>query len=132
LQRAPDEERILPTKGSIMTENASGGRIVNPNVDDGSTSDPNWQGDLGDQGNDVRFAEEQALINEQAGRADRDTSEDVDAAEDGGHYTGAESDGASGGYTSAQASEDEGGYTDKDRPLVGEPEGEGGYTDRDR
>jgi hypothetical protein len=115
-----------------MTENAHGGHIVNPNKDDGSTSDPNWQGDIADQGNDVRFAEEQSLINEQAGRADRDTSVDVDAAEEEGQYTSAEPAGASGGYTSSQAPEQEGEYTDKDKPLIEEPEGQGEYTDRDR
>ncbi|MDN4609718.1 MULTISPECIES: hypothetical protein [Arthrobacter] len=115
-----------------MTENAHGGRIVNPNKGDGSTSDPNWQGDIADQGNDVRFAEEQSLINEQAGRADRDTSVDVDAAEEEGQYTSAEPAGASGGYTSSQAPEEEGEYTDKDKPLIEEPEGQGEYTDRDR
>ena len=115
-----------------MTENAHGGHIVNPNEGDGSTSDPNRQGDLGDQGNDVRFAEEQALINQQADRADRDTSEAVDAAEQEGHYTSSEPAGGSGGYTSAQKPEEEGEYTDKDKPLIEEPEGQGEYTDRDR
>jgi hypothetical protein len=115
-----------------MTENAHGGHIVNPNEGDGSTSDPNWRGDIGDQGNDVRFAEEQALINEQAGRADRDTSVDVDAAEEEGQYTSTEPAGASGGYTSSQVPEEEGEYTDKDKPLIDEPEGQGEYTDRDR
>ena len=112
-----------------MTENAHGGHIVNPNEGDGSTSDPNWRGDMGDQGNDVRFAEEQALIDQQAGHADRDTSDD--AAEESS-YTSAEPAGGSGGYTSSQDPAEEGEYTDKDKQLVDEPEGEGGYTDRDR
>lgn len=112
-----------------MTENAYGGHIVNPNEGDGSTSDPNWQGDMGDQGNDLRFAEEQALIDQQA---DRDPSDDGDAAGQEGHFTGTEPAGAAGGYTSSQDPAEEGEYTDKDAPLVEEPEGEGGYTDRDR
>ncbi|MCU1634713.1 MAG: hypothetical protein JWM61_3365 [Micrococcaceae bacterium] len=115
-----------------MTENAHGGHIVNPNKGDGSTSDPNWHGDIGDQGNDLRFAEEQALIKEQADRADRDPSEAVAASEQEGHYTSSEPAEGSGGYTSAQDPVKEGEYTDKDRPLVDDPEGEGEYTDRDR
>jgi hypothetical protein len=121
-----------------MTEKAHGGHIVNPdegdairNEGDGSTSDPNWRGDLGDQGNDVRFAEEQSLIEEQAGRADRDTTGDVDAAEEG-TYTSAEPAGDAGGYTSAEDPAEEGEYTDVDKPLVDEPEGQGEYTDTDR
>ena len=114
-------------KGSIMTENSHDGHIVNPNKGDGSTSDPNWHGDAGDQGNDLRFSEEQALINEQAqGGSAGDT------AEDEGHYTSAPAAGESGGYTSAENPAEEGEYTDKDKQLVDEPEGEGGYTDRDR
>ncbi len=112
-----------------MTENAHGGHIVNPNEGDGSTSDPNWHGDAGDQGNDLRFAEEQQLINEQA---DRNPSEAVDAAEQGGQYTSTDPAGASGGYTSSQDPAEEGEYTDKDKPLIEEPEGQGDYTDRDR
>ncbi|MEC5199411.1 hypothetical protein RCH21_001642 [Arthrobacter sp. PL16] len=115
-----------------MTENAHGGHIVNPNEGDGSTSDPNWHGDIGDQGNDLRFAEEQALIKEQADRADRDPSEAAAAAEQEGHYTSSAPAEGSGGYTSAQEPEKEGEYTDKDRPLVDDPETEGEYTDRDR
>ncbi|TKV28925.1 hypothetical protein FDK12_04460 [Arthrobacter sp. NamB2] len=114
-----------------MTENAHGGHIVNPNEGDGSTSDPNWQGDIGDQGNVIRFAEEQALINQQAGRADHDASEVVDDGGEG-NYTSSEPSGSSGGYTSAQSPAEEGEYTDKDKPLVDTPEGEGDYTDRDR
>ncbi|MBG6225184.1 hypothetical protein IWX63_001749 [Arthrobacter sp. CAN_A2] len=105
-----------------MSENSHDGHIVNPNKGDGSTSDPNWHGDAGDQGNDLRFAEEQALINEQADRP----------SEDEGHYTSAAPAGESGGYTSAEHPAEEGEYTDKDKQLVDEPEGEGGYTDRDR
>ena len=116
-----------------MTEKAHGGHIVNPDggdVDptegDGATSDPNWRGDMGDQVNDVRFAEEQALINDQAGHGD------TDVAKDEGTYTSAEPAGESGGYTSAENPAEEGQYTDKDKPLIEEPEGEGGYTDKDR
>ncbi len=115
-----------------MTENAHGEHIVNPNEGDGATSDPNWHGDAGDQGNDLRFAEEQQLIHEQAGRAERDTSEAVDADGQGGQYTSSEPAGASGGYTSSQDPAEEGEYTDKDKPLIEEPEGQGDYTDRDR
>ena len=97
-----------------MTENAHGGHIVNPNEGDGSTSDPNWQGDVGDQGNDLRFAEEQALINEQADRADRDPEEAVSASQQEGHYTSNDTSG-SGVSGSTQDSPDEGEYTDTDR-----------------
>ncbi|WP_043442814.1 hypothetical protein [Arthrobacter sp. L77] len=116
-------------KGSIMTENSHDGHIVNPNKGDGSTSDPNWHGDAGDQGNDLRFAEEQALINEQA---EGGPAEAEDAVEQEGHYTSAEPTGGSGGYTSAENPAEEGEYTDKDRPLIDKPHGEGEYTDRDR
>lgn len=101
-----------------MTENAHDGHIVNPNEGDGSTSDPNWHGDLGDQGNDLRFAEEQALINEQADRADRDPQDAVAAAAQEGHYSREDDDaskGTAGGYTSSQDSSGEGEYTDSDR-----------------
>jgi len=98
-----------------MTENAHDGHIVNPNQGDGSTSDPNWHGDLGDQGNDLRFAEEQALINEQADRAERDPAEAVAASEQEGHYTSNDPGNDSVGHTSDQDSPDEGEYTDSDR-----------------
>lgn len=100
-----------------MTENAHDGHIVNPNEGDGSTSDPNWHGDLGDQGNDLRFAEEQALINEQADRAERDPQDAKAAAAQEGHYSREDdaSKDASGGYTSSQDSSGKGEYTDSDR-----------------
>ncbi|PPB48489.1 hypothetical protein C4K88_12120 [Arthrobacter pityocampae] len=121
-------------KGSIMTENSNEGHIVNPNKGDGSTSDPNWHGDAGDQGNDLRFAEEQALINEQAEGGSTEATRGTDAgdAEHEGHYTSAEPAGESGGYTSAENPAEEGEYTDKDRPLIDPPHTEGEYTDRDR
>ncbi|KNC18710.1 hypothetical protein AC792_10465 [Arthrobacter sp. RIT-PI-e] len=96
-----------------MTENAHGGHIVNPNEGDGSTSDPNWHGDLGDQGNDLRFAEEQALIKEQAERAERDPAEAVAASQQEGHYTANDADGS--GVSSSTDPADEGEYTDTDR-----------------
>lgn len=111
-----------------MTENPSSGHIVNPNEGDGSTSDPNWHGDIGDQGNDLRFAEEQALINDQA-NSGSDSSETTGQE---GQYTNSEPAGGSGGYTSAQTPAEEGEYTDKDKPLIDAPEGEGEYTDKDR
>lgn len=122
-------------KGSIMTENSHEGHIVNPNKGDGSTSDPNWHGDAGDQGNDLRFAEEQALINEQAEGGSTEATKGTeagDAVEHEGHYTSAEPAGGSGGYTSAENPAEEGEYTDKDRPLIDPPHTEGEYTDRDR
>ncbi|WP_298251955.1 hypothetical protein [uncultured Arthrobacter sp.] len=105
----------------MMTENSHDGHIVNPDAGRASTSDPNRPGDAGDQGNDLRFAEEQQLISEQA-----------DPVDDEGDYTSAEPQGHSGGYTSAQDPAEEGEYTDKDAPLVDEPEGQGEYTDSDR
>lgn len=115
-----------------MTENTHGGHIVNPNEGDGSTSDPNWHGDAGDQGNDIRFAEEQQLINEQAHGVDDDASKPANPTDEDGHYPSAEPEGGSGGYTSAQNPAAEGEYTDKDKAPVDTPEGEGEYTDRDR
>lgn len=99
----------------------------------GATSDSEWHGDAGDQGNDLRFGEEQQLIEEQAqgdlpdgGSAEPDTS---------------------GGYTSHQKRGHPGHYTDRDKPLAGEAddtqgdshgytshqerEHPGHYTDRD-
>ncbi|WP_035771689.1 hypothetical protein [Arthrobacter sp. Br18] len=113
-----------------MTENAHGGHIVNPNKGDGSTSDPNWHGDAGDQGNDIRFAEEQGLINDQAGHGDTSTAQAAAASE--GSYTSAAPADDDRGYTGAQEHATEGEYTDKDKPLVDTPDGEGEYTDRDR
>lgn len=114
-----------------MTENAHGGHIVNPNEGDGSTSDPNWHGDAGDQGNDIRFAEEQSLVNEQSGHGN-DASAAQAAASSEGSYTSAAPADDTGGYTGAQEPVEEGEYTDKDKPLIDTPDGEGEYTDRDR
>lgn len=105
-----------------MTENNHDGHIVNPDAGRASTSDPNRPGDAGDQGNDLRFAEEQRLINEQADPVE----------EEAGSYTSAEPEGHSGGYTSAQDPAEEGEYTDKDTARIDEPEGQGEYTDHDR
>ncbi|THJ65126.1 hypothetical protein E8P82_12480 [Arthrobacter echini] len=104
-----------------MTENAHEGHIVNPDAGRASTSDPDRPGDAGDQGNDLRFAEEQRLITEQA-----------EPGQEEGSYTSADVEGDSGGYTSAQDPAEEGEYTDKDTARIDEPESQGEYTDRDR
>lgn len=99
---------------------------VNPNKGDGSTSDPNWHGDAGDQGNDLRFAEEQQLINSQAQNADA-TGAGTEGATGG--YTGAQVAEPSEGYTGAQDRRDEGEYTDSDGLTDADPDIEGEYTD---
>lgn len=72
-----------------MSEQSNEGQVRNPNEGGGATSDPNWQGDAGDQGNDLRLAEEQRLIREQgSGKSDV-----------GGGYTGREGDLEEGEYT---------------------------------
>ena len=101
---------------------------VNPNKDDGSTSDPNWHGDAGDQGNDLRFAEEQQLINSQAQNADA-VGETTGAATGG--YTGAQRADGVGEYTEGQDQLDEGEYTDKDGTTDADSNIEGEYTDAD-
>lgn len=99
---------------------------VNPNKGDGATSDPNWHGDAGDQGNDLRFAEEQQLINSQAQNADVDGS----AGATGG-YTGAQRADGAGDYVEGQDAASEGEYTDADGQTDNDAEVEGEYTDVD-
>lgn len=101
---------------------------VNPNKGDGSTSDPNWRGDAADQGNDLRFAEEQQLINSQAQNADPDG---IGADGVAGGYTGAQVPEPSGGYTGSQDRTEEGEYTDADGLANDDAEVEGEYTDVD-
>jgi hypothetical protein len=84
-----------------MTDSASEGHIVNPPTEDEANSDPNRRGDVGDQGNDLRFAEEQHLIDQQAerhGAAAATTSMDPEKDRD-----------------RLNRPDDEGGYTDRDR-----------------
>ncbi|TDK24675.1 hypothetical protein E2F48_12695 [Arthrobacter crusticola] len=113
-----------------MTDSASEGHIVNPAGEDESGSDPNRRGDIGDQGNDLRFAEEQQLINQQSerhGAAAGGTSKETE-----GSYTSTEPADTGGGYTGAQKPEQEGEYPEKDRDRLNSPDDEGEYTDRDR
>jgi hypothetical protein len=101
---------------------------VNPNKGDGSTSDPNWHGDAGDQGNDLRFAEEQQLINSQS-----QNDESVAGPTGGvtGGYTGAQRADGVGEYTEGQDQPDEGEYTDVDGTTDADPNAQGEYTDVD-
>ncbi|NJC24337.1 hypothetical protein BJ994_003413 [Arthrobacter pigmenti] len=101
---------------------------VNPNKGDGATSDPNWHGDAGDQGNDLRFAEEQQLINSQAQNADPEAG---GASGTTGGYTGAQTANSDGGYTEGQDAPTEGEYTDADGVSDNDAEVEGEYTDVD-
>lgn len=101
---------------------------VNPNRGDGSTSDPNWHGDAGDQGNDLRFAEEQQLINSQAQNADVGGVSGSGAT---GGYTGAQRADGAGEYTEGSDQPDEGEYTDVDGTTDADAEVEGEYTDVD-
>jgi hypothetical protein len=113
-----------------MTDSASEGHIVNPTTEDEANSDPSRRGDVGDQGNDLRFAEEQQLINQQAERHGAAAATTSTATE--GSYTSAPPTSDEGGYTGAQDPIQEGEYPDKDKAPVDVPEGEGEYTDRDR
>ncbi|MCC3289482.1 MULTISPECIES: hypothetical protein [unclassified Arthrobacter] len=70
-------------------------QLKDPKPSGVSTNDDNYRGDVGDQGNDIRFAEEEALIREQSS-----------PNEDEGKYTATEG---------AKTDEDrEGGYTDSE------------------
>lgn len=101
---------------------------VNPNQGDGSTSDPNWHGDAGDQANDLRFAEEQQLINSQAQNAEAGGAAGSGAT---GGYTGAQRADGAGDYTEGQDQPDEGEYTDADGQTDIDLEREGEYTNVD-
>ncbi|MCC3268918.1 hypothetical protein MUG94_00375 [Arthrobacter gengyunqii] len=74
-------------------------QLTDPKPSGQSTGDDNYRGDAGDQGNDIRFAEEEALIREQASPASLNK-------DDEGEYT--DRDDADG----AGNTKDEGGYTD--------------------
>jgi hypothetical protein len=113
-----------------MTDSASEGHIVNPTTDDGATPDTTRRGDVGDQGNDLRFAEEQQLINQQAER--HGSAAASASSETEGSYTSAAPTSDEGGYTGAQKPDQEGEYPEKDRDLLNSPDDEGEYTDRDR
>lgn len=77
-------------------------QLTDPKPSGVSTNDDNWRGDAGDQGNDIRFAEEQQLIREQASPSSLN--------EDEGKYTAA--DGAKtdkdreGGFTDSEGTQD--------------------------
>jgi hypothetical protein len=113
-----------------MTDSASEGHIVNPTTEEEPNSDPLRRGDIGDQGNDLRFAEEQHLIDQQAER--HGSAAASASSESEGSYTSAPTTDDQGGYTGAQNPIQEGEYPDKDKQIVDTPEGEGEYTDRDR
>ncbi|MCQ1946391.1 MULTISPECIES: hypothetical protein [unclassified Arthrobacter] len=74
-------------------------QLKDPKPSGVSTNDDNYRGDVGDQGNDIRFAEEEALIREQSS-----------PSEDEGEYTdkdGARTDkGREGGYTDSEGTQD--------------------------
>lgn len=75
--------------------------LTDPKPSGQSTGDDNLRGDAGDQGNDLRFAEEEALIREQASPASVNHEEE-------GEYT--DRDDADG----PKPTKDEGGYTDSE------------------
>ena len=89
-------------------------QLTDPKPSGQSTGDDNWRGDAADQGNDIRFAEEQELIREQASPA-------AVRRDDDGEYTDAEGS----KEPPAGRSHKEGG---KDK-SAGSKETEGGYTD---
>lgn len=83
-------------------------QLKNPKPSGQSTGDDNWRGDAADQGNDIRFAEEQELIREQASPAS--------AKRDEGEYTDADGskEPPAGKTKDAGTGQDEGGYTDSE------------------
>lgn len=94
-------------------------QLTDPKPSGQATGDDNWRGDAADQGNDIRFAEEQQLIREQA------SPESVNRSE--GEYTDAEGSkeppaghpgkgnaGADGTAAKKRAGDTEGGYTDSE------------------
>ena len=101
---------------------------VNPNKGDGSTSDPNWHGDAGDQANDLRFAEEQQLINSQA-QNDESVADSTGTVTGG--YTNAQRADGVGEYTEGESQLTEGEYTDVDGTTDVDSGVEGGYADAD-
>lgn len=110
-------------------------QLTDPKPSGQSTGDDNLRGDAGDQGNDIRFAEEEALIREQASPAslehnndgeytDRDDAESAQASQPEGEYTDRDD------ADRAKSSQPEGEYTDRDDADGAKPaQGEGGYTD---
>lgn len=115
-----------------MSEHTNEGHSVNPNEDGGATSDKNWHGDAGDQANDLRFSEEQQLINSQAHGDFPDADNEKVEPVPGGGYTGAQTgDGTDSGYTGAQDADEEGEYTDTEEDPADGPKAEGEYTDAD-
>ncbi|MBD7994933.1 hypothetical protein H9639_06435 [Arthrobacter sp. Sa2CUA1] len=90
-------------------------QLKNPKPSGQSTGDDNWRGDAADQGNDIRFAEEQELIREQA-------SPESVRRDDEGEYTDAEGskeppagkDSTHGRHGTSGSKETEGGYTDSE------------------
>ena len=94
-------------------------QLTDPKPSGQSTGDDNIRGDFGDQGNDIRFAEEEALIREQGSPASLHREED-------GEYTDVDD------TDTAKAVEDEGEYTDTDDTgNVGPVQVHGEYTDVD-
>lgn len=93
-------------------------QLKNPKPSGQSTGDDNWRGDAADQGNDIRFAEEQELIREQA------SPESVRRDDDEGEYTDAEGSKeppAGRGHKKNRGHGQDG--------TAGSKETEGGYTD---
>ena len=110
-------------------------QLTDPKPSGQSTGDDNLRGDAGDQGNDIRFAEEEQLIREQSSPAalHRDEEGEYTDVDDAGTAKPAEGEGQ---YTDVddagdpQPAESEGTYTDVDDAGAPQPtSGEGGYTD---
>ncbi|WP_312181841.1 hypothetical protein [Arthrobacter sp.] len=90
-------------------------QLKNPKPSGQSTGDDNWRGDAADQGNDIRFAEEQELIREQASpeSVHRDDGEYTDA--DGSKEPPAGRDHKGNGRHGKDGTDEtEGGYTDSE------------------
>lgn len=113
------------------------GRIVNPGLggtENGRAADGEWQGDSGDQANDIRFAEESQLVSER----DPDSAGAPDGAEHPGGYTGHEDMDRHGEYTDRNGyaarghTPRRGHYTDKDVAQEHADRSAGSYTNHDQ
>lgn len=98
-------------------------QLTNPKPSGQSTGDDNWRGDAADQGNDIRFAEEQELIREQAspksvhregegeytdaaGSKEPPMGRDHSENRNGTHGTHDGTDETEGGYTDSEGTQD--------------------------
>lgn len=82
-------------------------QLTDPKPSGQSTGDDNWRGDAADQGNDIRFAEEEQLIREQGSPASVNRDDEGEYTDkDDADGKGAKGSAAEGGYTDAEGTQD--------------------------